>query len=114
MSLHRALVLGSGFWSVLRAFKASPVPSPNTIKGHEASTAKLRLDESTAITLPCVPEVNLLDIQDAALMDALMMEVLPTDRARFRQYFSKRGLGLGLMTAVSHNVIGVLHCLLTS
>ncbi|RSM00399.1 hypothetical protein CEP52_009151 [Fusarium oligoseptatum] len=81
MSLHRALVLGSGFWSVLRTFKHRPGSSP------------------APVTLPCIPEVNLLDIEDAALMDALMLEILPADRARFRQYFSKRALGLGLMTA---------------
>ncbi|RSL42821.1 hypothetical protein CEP53_011993 [Fusarium sp. AF-6] len=81
MSLHRALVLGSGFWSVLRAFKSLSVSSPATV------------------VLPCVPDVNLLDIQDAAFMDTLMMEILPTDRERFRQYFSKRALGLGLMAA---------------
>ncbi|RSL42484.1 hypothetical protein CEP54_015466 [Fusarium duplospermum] len=81
MSLQRALVLGSGFWTVLRTSKHRPGSSP------------------APVTLPCVPEVNLLDIEDAALMDALMMEILPADRARFRQYFSKRALGLGLMTA---------------
>ncbi|RSM18554.1 hypothetical protein CDV31_002690 [Fusarium ambrosium] len=81
MSLHRALVLGSGFWSVLRDFKPLSVSSPATV------------------VLPCVPDVNLLDIRDATFMDALMMEILPTDRDRFRQYFSKRALGLGLMTA---------------
>ncbi|KAJ4246496.1 hypothetical protein NW757_009545 [Fusarium falciforme] len=99
MSLQRALVLGSGFWPVLQAFKAAPLSSPKVIEGLEASTTKLRLDESVPVTLPCVPEVNLPKIQDAALTDALMMEVLPTDRARFRQYFSKRALGLDLMTA---------------
>ncbi|EEU35956.1 uncharacterized protein NECHADRAFT_49645, partial [Fusarium vanettenii 77-13-4] len=100
MSLQRALVLGSGFWSVLRRFKAAPASSRKASEGLEASTAKLSLDESVPVTLPCVPEVNLLDIRDPAMLDALMAEVLPTDRPRFRQYFSKRALGIGLMTAV--------------
>ncbi|KAI8713767.1 hypothetical protein NCS52_01222200 [Fusarium sp. LHS14.1] len=99
MSLQRALVLGSGFWSVLRRFKAAPASSPNVVGGLEASTARLRLDESVPVTLPCIPDVNLLDIRDPAMLDALMTEVLPADRPRFRRYFSKRGLGFGLMTA---------------
>lgn len=47
-----------------------------------------------------LPIVNLLGIPED-LLGALMEEVLPQDRARYRKYLSDRPLGFGIITGVS-------------
>lgn len=87
MSLHRDLLRGTGFWPTLK------------------SKAKEEDEKITAETMgkasSQVPNHNFLDIADQKLVDVLMLEALPADRARLRQYLSNRWLGLSLITAVS-------------
>lgn len=77
-TLHRSLLLGHGFFEWMT--QTTTVPRQ-------------------------LPIVNFLDVEDTKYTDALLGEALPQDRARFRQYLSKRPLGLGLMTAVCFTLV---------
>ncbi|KAM0351036.1 hypothetical protein ACHAPU_002817 [Fusarium lateritium] len=46
-----------------------------------------------------LPVLNFLSINDPEYVDCILQEALPQDRARFREYLSKRPLGLGMITA---------------
>lgn len=65
-----------------------------------ASVSQLTLGEKK-MYMETLPIVNLLSCTDQDLVNALVHEALPDDRDRFREYFSKRPLGLGIITAVS-------------
>ncbi|KAF9768905.1 hypothetical protein IL306_013753 [Fusarium sp. DS 682] len=93
MSLHRDLLRGDGFWKTMM--------SPTSI--HELES---RLGDSSLngrrnwMRLTSLPTVNLLaDDGKKEWVDALMSEISEADRSPFLHYFSKRPLGLGIITA---------------
>jgi len=92
MALHRALMRGNGFFDWMTA--------DNTTV--EERMAGLNLDKEPAPRFRPLPVVNYLDIADKELLEAIVNQALPDDRARFRQYLSNRPLGFGTMTAVSY------------
>ncbi|KAH6981194.1 AAA domain-containing protein [Ilyonectria sp. MPI-CAGE-AT-0026] len=81
MGLHRDLMRGTGFYPTLRL---------------EAKREFSHFFDHEARSLPMT---NFLETNDERYIEALMMEALPSDRARFQKYLSKRPLGLGIITA---------------
>ncbi|KAF7547026.1 hypothetical protein G7Z17_g7999 [Cylindrodendrum hubeiense] len=96
MSLHRDLLRGTGFWPTLRY----SVDEDNSIQGLARIATRIQLDDENSrnVKLAKLPVVNLLDLDDE-YVHALMQEALPADRARYREYLSKRPLGLGVIIA---------------
>lgn len=91
MDLQRALMRGTGYFDWMMR------PSADLAEKMAATS----LEPNSLPTLRPLPVVNFLEIADAKYVDALVEEALPQDRTRFRQYLSKRLLGLGIITAVS-------------
>ncbi|KAF5678612.1 DNA helicase [Fusarium heterosporum] len=58
--------------------------------------ANLRISSKGSFLRP-LPVLNFLSINDPEYADCILEEALPQDRARFRQYLSKRPLGLGMI-----------------
>ncbi|KAJ6783440.1 hypothetical protein PWT90_01687 [Aphanocladium album] len=77
--LHRSLNLGRGFYIWM-----SQSPTPPLSFGTEIRP---------------LPVANWLDIGNETLVRAIIDEAVPSDRARFRAYLSKRPLGLALIVA---------------
>ncbi|KAL6407100.1 hypothetical protein AUP68_09926 [Ilyonectria robusta] len=126
MSLHRALWRGRGFWEFmvygpvdrLDALQRDVARLKKVTEGSQndpaskslvrklnslvaevtASISQLSLGEKK-MYMETLPVVNLLNCADQDLVNALVHEALPDDRDRFREYFSKRPLGLGIITA---------------
>lgn len=65
------------------------------------SISQLSLGERK-MYMETLPVVNLMKCPDRDFINAVVHEALPEDRDRFREYFSKRPLGLGIITAVSY------------
>ncbi|RNJ60102.1 hypothetical protein D7B24_000299 [Verticillium nonalfalfae] len=93
MSLHRAVMRGTGFWDWMRGID----PATNITSGLAATPPK----RQPLPKLRELPVVDFVDIDDVDYVNALLHEALPTDRVRFKGYLSHRPLGLGMMTAVS-------------
>ncbi|KAG7128172.1 putative ATP-dependent helicase like protein [Verticillium longisporum] len=91
MSLHRAVMRGTGFWDWMRGID----PATNITSG----LAAMPLKRQPLPKLRELPVVNFLDIGDVDYVNALLHEALPKDRVRFKGYLSHRPLGLGMMTA---------------
>lgn len=87
MGLHRDLMRGTGFYPTWRLEAKREFPH---FFDHEARS---------------LPMTNFLETNDERYIEALMMEALPSDRAGFQKYLSKRPLGLGIITAVSHSFV---------
>lgn len=94
MDLHRSLLRGNGFYSWMTKRIDSAGERSIGMDG-------LQMESTASIQLRPLPVVNFLNFNDDKHADAIVEEALPEDRARFRQYLSKRHLGLGLITAVS-------------
>ena len=105
MSLHRDLLRGTGFYHTLREFSTRGLDASQWLSDAMEST---HLDDAasptTPLRLPPLPVVNLLNANEDYIK-ALLEEVRPEDRKRFRQYFGKRQLGLGIITAVSWHLL---------
>ncbi|KAL9945575.1 hypothetical protein ACHAQF_007631 [Verticillium nonalfalfae] len=91
MSLHRAVMRGTGFWDWMRGID----PATNITSGLAATPPK----RQPLPKLRELPVVDFVDIDDVDYVNALLHEALPTDRVRFKGYLSHRPLGLGMMTA---------------
>ncbi|KAI1213533.1 P-loop containing nucleoside triphosphate hydrolase protein [Annulohypoxylon truncatum] len=87
MDLHRALVRGNGFYDWM------------TRPGTDIVDSMKAVSLQSQPTLRALPTENFLDTVDPKFADALIEELLPEDRNRFRQYLSDRPLSLGLITA---------------
>ncbi|KAH6854035.1 P-loop containing nucleoside triphosphate hydrolase protein [Chaetomium sp. MPI-CAGE-AT-0009] len=61
--------------------------------------ASLSIAAPTSVALRPLPIVNLLEVQDQRYVDALLEEALPADRVPFREYLTKRILGIGIVIA---------------
>jgi hypothetical protein len=61
----------------------------------------VRSGNKTPLELKVLPNVNLMRFENEVFLEDLLTEILECDRERFRQYFTERPLGLGLITAVS-------------
>lgn len=98
--LTRDLFRGRGFYRTLQRQAIKDRDCAEVLQaltlGDKPSPVHAPLD------LKPLPVENFLDIKDQGFVDALLMEALPADRARLRQYMSERHLGLGLVTAVSY------------
>jgi hypothetical protein len=75
-ALHRALMQGAGFYNWMAATPAQP-------------------------TLPKLPVIDFLDIEDKVYADCIIQEALEEDRQRFRHYMSHRTLGLGMISGAA-------------
>ncbi|CAH0026931.1 unnamed protein product [Clonostachys rhizophaga] len=93
MAFHRALQRGTGFYDILRASRSSN-PANSLVESMEHSVIS-----DSGSTRQQLPNVSFLGSGDPAYIDALLEDVLPKDRARFRGYFGNRPLGLSLVTA---------------
>lgn len=93
MDLYRDLMRGTGFFRSLVEEKLS------------SQLGAVSLDESvaTAPALWQLPIVDFMAIEDVSYLNALLDQVLPEDRDRFRNYLANRPLGLALITSVSSN-----------
>ncbi|KAK3295984.1 AAA domain-containing protein [Chaetomium fimeti] len=91
MALHRAVMRGQGFydWMTRPALKDDLVQM----------MAPVSLSEMPRPTTRPLPVVNYLGCKDEAYINALFQEVLPGDRAPFREYLKNRTLGIGVITA---------------
>lgn len=85
MKIHRLLLLGTGFWPILKVALKQPPADDNVI---------------AQMPYP-LPMVSLLDITDDTYIEALLEEVPLADRARFRKYLAQRPLRLGIISGVS-------------
>ncbi|CAH0049226.1 unnamed protein product [Clonostachys solani] len=94
MAFHRALQRGTGFYDVFKGASSSSNPIDSLAESMEHSVIS---DDGT--TGQQLPNISYLDLGDPTYIDALLEDVLPQDRARFRGYFSNRPLGLSLVTA---------------
>lgn len=81
MRRHRDLLRGTGFWPSLKFWARGNKITPDVVRE--------------------LKSYNFLDIKDQRLVDLLMDQALPVDRARLRRYLEDRFLGLALVTAVS-------------
>lgn len=87
MAFHDDLLRGVGFH--------------RSLCENDLATKEQATDNSTPrLSHACLPVINLLGIPED-LVDALMEDVLPEDRARYRKYLSGRPLGFGVITGVS-------------
>lgn len=128
MALHRALWRGRGFWQVMahgpvdrldaipreiarlkkatEGYQNDPDFEPVVRKLNSLvaevtdSISQLNFGERK-MYMETLPEVNLMKCADQDFINTVVDEALPDDRDRFREYFSKRPLGLGIITAVS-------------
>ncbi|KAK4149095.1 P-loop containing nucleoside triphosphate hydrolase protein [Chaetomidium leptoderma] len=91
MDLHRAVMRGQGFYDWMTR------PAANV--GLIQARASASINEPPTRTARPPPVVNFLAIRDQAYIDALLEEVLPVDRAPFREYMVNRFLGIGIVTA---------------
>ncbi|KAG7284557.1 hypothetical protein NEMBOFW57_010935 [Staphylotrichum longicolle] len=76
----------------------SPSQTPETEEPNIEAMANLTLGQQHP-PVRALPVVNFLDIPDDRYTWALLEETLPGDRAPFRQYMTRRHLGLGIITA---------------
>ncbi|RXG43020.1 hypothetical protein VDGE_06157 [Verticillium dahliae] len=91
MSLHRAVMRGTGFWDWMRGID----PAINMTSGLVA----MSMTRQPLPKLRELPVVNFLDIDDANYVNALLHEALPKDQVSLKGYLSHRPLGLGMITA---------------
>lgn len=103
MSLHRDVLRGNGFSKTLRS---GIIDTAEDKDDALAKLSELKLDDgepasSSEMTklLSHLPVVNFIDF-DQARLAALLEFVLEEDRPRFVVYFSRRALGIAIITAV--------------
>jgi hypothetical protein len=94
MELHRAVMRGNGLYD----WMTRPTAVANTTQA------------MTSVTPRPLPIVNLLAVQDQRYVNALLQEALPVDRVPFREYLTKRILGIGIITAVGHILFAASPC----
>lgn len=92
MALHRALLCGNGFYDTLRRRQIA-------LQGGLDGLASLSNYDGPTPPLPVLATVNYLEMPDYHV-DALLEDVLPQDRTRFRYHFSNVPLGLAIISAV--------------
>lgn len=103
MELHRAVMRGNGFYD----WMTRPTATANITQ----AMASLSIGAPTSVALRPLPIVNLLAVQDQQYVDALLQEALPADRAPFREYLTKRILGIGIVTAVGCILVVASPCI---
>ncbi|KAK3290860.1 P-loop containing nucleoside triphosphate hydrolase protein [Chaetomium fimeti] len=92
MELHRAVMRGQGFydWMIHQAAKDHLVEAMASVSDVSAPPAR---------PARRLPAVNFLAADNEAYINALFEEILPGDRAPFREYLTNRFLGIGIVTA---------------
>lgn len=95
--LHRALVRCRGFYE----FMTSEVGDSVSIAAERVKELGMSDEPARESGIRQLPVVDFLSFSSEDYTHALLMEVLPEDRDRTRQYLRHRHLGLGLISAVS-------------